>query len=211
MNDKAFILGVASDEYRKRLLKLENDGFLEFANGGGITTLLQQIQPIVNPRGVDWHRTATLIDSDALQPGAPSHQSLAVLNFCAQHSLWCHQLQRRSIENYLPREILRGWAYTGKAPQKRKVFEAFVGMSSSQREHYNMKTGFQGDEDRQGPNCGTLYHNIVGATRASLMNGFGSHIAKLYSSEAISQDHLRRDGSENELRSLVTEILAMAR
>ncbi|WP_137151791.1 hypothetical protein [Devosia sp. FKR38] len=211
LNDRAFLLAMATNEHRSALEHAERSGFLEFSNGGGITTLLQIIVASCSSRGSDSIRTHVLVDSDALQPNAPSEQSENVRSFCDSKLVWCHQLERRAIENYLPPDLLRGWAYAQNKPTAQQAFDAYISMSPDQRRHYNMKKGFKGDAARQGPTSGTLYGGLELSVASALSDGFGTSIANLFTTCMVTEDHSRRDGSWDEINRITTDLIARLR
>lgn len=120
-------------------------------------------------------RTSVLFDSDALRPGVPSGESEAKSRAC--EGLHHHQLEARSIENYLPLDALSRWA-AGRSSRE-ALLSAFLLLSPDQRYHYNMKAGFAGDRPRAAE-AGRLYDNVPARVRDALAEGFGKDIATLF-------------------------------
>lgn len=94
-------------------------------------------------------RAWVLFDSDAQQPAQPSRDSENLRTACINASLSHHQLQRRSIENYLPPEALWGWAgqRRGEAGTRfRRQVETFLALQPKERRHHaDMKETFEND------------------------------------------------------------------
>lgn len=210
LNDRHFILAMASPEQRASILKHETDGTLRFDNGGGINNLLLILQAgSLDPsfrNGV-----GAIFDSDARQPGIPSQVSASVLKFCTGNGLWHHQLNRRSIENYLVTSALSFWTFGRPRERRRRkpIFDAFLKLNRDQRAHYNMKHGFEGDK----PNAvmaGNLFQGLAPETLAFLNDGFGL-VAKLFADFPFQEKHLRSEGMWSEMSPVISELLAMAR
>ncbi len=94
-------------------------------------------------------RVWVLFDSDAQQPGQPSRDSEALRNTCTEAALPHHQLQRRSIENYLPPRALYEWAGQRRGEpatrllRKVQAFEALK--PTTDRHHVDMKEQLEND------------------------------------------------------------------
>ncbi|MFC7693838.1 hypothetical protein ACFQY5_34220 [Paeniroseomonas aquatica] len=108
-----------------------------------------------------------MFDSDALRPNVPSDQSERLKSKCLETGLPFHQLQRRSIESYLPLPALSGWAYNERKYRavRHPIFQAYSAMSKVQKHHYNLKNGFEADAKRQGSNAGDLYEDLEQAQK----------------------------------------------
>lgn len=174
VNDRKFLLAVASPEARSRLFALEREASIEFKNGGGIGTMRQTLEHDLGSQPDLHFRSWVLFDSDAASPGIPSNDSELVRELCVKYRVPFHQLRRRSIENYIPPNALRTWVFaTPKRRHKVPLFRAFCGLSDVQKHHYHLKRGFQG----QAP-AGGLYSSLSPDDRRSLDSGFGNAIAE---------------------------------
>src|SRR5262249_53748583 len=126
-------------------------------------------------------RCSALFDGDGMQPGVPSPESRAIRDICYP-DVHHHQLQRRAIENYLPRAALERWCKQtgGRARRDREAqIDALFALREDQRAHYNMKEGFE----RDAPNAhkaGNLWDDTAAETRRLLNIGLDKDIAKLY-------------------------------
>ena len=213
-SDRGFILAVATADEKRHLEEMESINALRFHNGGGITNLTKQLnqQGAGGPPAI--FQMWTLFDSDALHPGVPSEQTKKAQQACTLHGIPHHRLARRTIESYLPRDALRGWAYSVSKPSlaRKSVFKAHLLLSDDQRFHYNMKGGFVGDQERDDlVNVGTLFDGLNEKALSDLSNGFGNDIAKLFSEERVSESALRADGAWAELRQMITSLVGLVR
>lgn len=93
-------------------------------------------------------RTWLMFDSDALVEGDPSQKSKQLQTDCEEQSLPHHQLQRRSIENYLPPEALWWWTSryrSHETTRRQRLVQEFEALSVTQRRHLDMKERFGSD------------------------------------------------------------------
>lgn len=154
-------------------------------------------------------RLWVLFDSDALEPNRPSKEANEKRELCEASRVPYHQLQRREIENYLPRQVLRTWAERSpgnvRAARRRKAL-AFAGLLPEQRYHFNMKDGFVGDRGVPG-GIPALFSDC--AAHRDLQSGFGRDIASLFQKKdvPIHEEWLRRDGQHPETLGMVQSIL----
>lgn len=216
ITDRAFLLCVASREERRHVEHLERREHLRFDQGGGLGSMKRRI---MQERQQDSKAmpltTWVLFDSDALRPGQPSRDSERLRSECAEASVPYHQLQRRSIESYLPLQALRAWAERG-GPQSadaRRAVRAFGKLTPDQRAHFNMKAGFEGDARRNDATPGDLYDGLPDHIRVPLAHGFGEDIAALFRDrEVIRDSDLRADHAAwHELRSALRELIERSR
>ena len=212
-SDRAFLLAMATPEQRDFLEKHEGNDHLLFRHGGGISKIRQAITEHKQRLGGRLG-CFVLFDSDALRPQQPSAQSQEVATLCEEApTLAHHRLARRNIENYLPRDALRGHVH--RPPPRRRphvaTFDSFVRMRDEQRFHYNMKRGFAGDGERTDGSAGDLYDDLTDAARTALERGFGDTIGRLFKDGNIQPLSLRVEGGWQEINPLVCEIIAMIR
>lgn len=216
ITDRAFLLCVASKEERKHLERLERREHLRFDQGGGLGSMKRRVvQDQRRDATTASHTTWLLFDSDALRPREPSQDSERLRAECLAASVPCHQLQRRSIESYLPLPALRTWADRGgaQAADARRAVRAFVRLTEDQRAHFNMKTGFEGDAKRRDVTAGDLYQGLADDARRHLAHGFGENIAELFKDrEVVQEPDLRTDHTAwHELRSALRELIERTR
>jgi hypothetical protein len=84
-------------------------------------------------------------------------------------------------------------------------------MEKTQRHHFNMKSGFAGDEARQDGTAGHLYDGVSATDKAALAQGFGQQVGSMFLSDLVTEGDLRRDASWAELRHVVQDLIAFMR
>lgn len=209
ISDRSFFLRMASEKQREALIRLEGEGFIEFENGNGISSMPAILRRIAKEDSWLIQQYFVLFDSDALEPGKPSDPSNFLRSECSQNGFMHYQLRRRNIENYITAEALRGWVYgTGRTKiDRRRAFDAYISMRDEQRFHFKLKVGFK----FEGQHSKSLYESLSDRDRAALKYGFGSDVSDLFQNESVSEGHLVRDGTWSELNPVVTRLLAMLR
>jgi len=131
-----------------------------------------------------------------------------------------YPLTRRTIESYVPVQALFTSAERlHRRPQRQAMkaaAEAFKGLNPAQREHFNMKEGFNGDAGADACRwAGGLYDGVSEDTKSKLARGFnfaGSPLGgsfKPTERPLFTDGHLHRDGQETEAKRLVMCILEM--
>ena len=169
------------------------------------------------------YRSWAIFDSDALVPKKPTAEALDKIDACKRSIVRHHMLVRRAIENYLPYEELNSLIpHHPNNLSDRKTVGAFGRLRPDQRAHFNMKSGFQGDEARlsQGgkdaqhkPAVDAHFGDVVTNDRQALAAGFGRDIARLFvpapelGRPAISEAARRRDGQADEMIPLFRGIV----
>lgn len=224
-NDAAFLRACAPRSLRKRLEHAEEAGWLEFEAGGGLPEMIFRAKAD-GCLGQE-HRAARLAivyDSDAKaqydpttdqtvhdQPPrvkwGPSPKAREMRAVCerAAGSPFAHRLRRRSIENYVPGQVLNAWAQ-GKRDQHVRV-NAFLGMTDEQRHYFNMKHGLAGDQ-KSGES--PIYEDLSPADRAILQRGFDSLTDFFHEKKFRIEGHWMRDGQAEEIGPLIEEIIGLA-
>lgn len=207
-NDGAFLRAYAKPEQIERLKRAERKGWIEIVQGGGLSEILHR----VNEDGCSpTHalRLWVMFDSDArapfdpetkeAQPHGPSKQSRRVReackNACGNLGLYAHQLRRRSIENYIPAQVLREW---GKKNSKQSPkISAFLSMTAEQKHHFNMKGGFSADRKSAPPGISPLFSGVD--QHEHLQNGFAGLADFFHEREfKIRQEWIRAELKELE-------------
>ena len=180
-SDRDFLLAIMPAEWKAKILDMESKGWLRFELGGGVTQMTETVR---NMAGNHLERVSTwvMFDSDALAPHRPGPNIPALVNLCTRLVPF-HCLERRAIENYIPLMALNHWADLPARDREVKLAKAraLPQASRSQRAHYNMKYGFNGDANRADlNNVGTLFDGLPAASRQTLATGFGPQIADLF-------------------------------
>jgi hypothetical protein len=145
--DKHFLRCVLPRPRREELRNALDRGWVRAEHGGGLGNMKNYVKSLEGEQA-EQMRVFVLFDSDAQQPARPSRDSEELRKACAEAALPHHQLQRRSIENYLPPPALWHWAgqRRGEAATKlhRKV-QAFEAQPPEERHHADMKALFEPD------------------------------------------------------------------
>jgi hypothetical protein len=212
VTDRDFLLKMLTSQERQFVEKQVQEGFLRFDHGGGLDNMRKKVTEDA-ANGATRHIKWVLFDSDALRPGEPSNQSEQLRAACGD--IPNYQLRRRHSESYLTHEALRLWAASGGPRAVREVrfakLRAFLRMQDEQRHHFNMKDGFEKDAKREDASAGDLYADLTGEDTRQLAHGFGGNIKALFSGATVTEGDLRRDSGWNELRPVLTQLLARMR
>lgn len=215
-HDLNFLKAVARGGRNDRLQRALANQWIRTQPGSGITGLYSQIESAV-ARLPQQLRMWVLFDRDGLRPGHESRDSGRLRNLCQIRSLRYHQLHRRTIENYLPREALEGWSRTharhSVREDRRRLVDAFLALTEAQKHFFNFKHGFSGDVRRPDRHeAGDLYNDVPEATKAILHSGFPLDLVNLFDSQAsgpFEEDWLIRDGQASEIDPMLDDLLSL--
>lgn len=203
--DRAFLESVSFEPWRTRLREAFSDGRLEPTHGGGLPEIRERVEEF-RATPAKRLRHWVVFDSDAREPGRPSQESEKLRELCQDSAVGHHQLMRRASENYLPQPAIHAWAHQS-APNlrtsRRRTAETFSEMEPTQRHHFNMKRGFEGDR-RHGGALPTFFGDWP--QKPELARGFGGNIAKLFLDMEFPESWLLRDGQKDETMSLIQAI-----
>jgi len=145
--DKHFLLCVLPEPRRTELRKALARGWCRAENGGGLGNMRRYVESLKDEHA-EQLRTWFIFDSDAVVKGAPSKNSGLLKQDCEAQSLPHHQLQRRSIENYLPPDALWWWTSfyrSNETTRRQRLVQEFEAMSPEERHHLDMKERFDSD------------------------------------------------------------------
>lgn len=211
VNDETFLRSVVPQAYRGRFEAWLKQEVLKLEHRGG----LENLQHVVKQECREPNRRLrlfVLFDSDARKSGKPSSQSRELARTCQRRSLAHHQLQRRAIENYIPKPALERWLRGSRSrdfdrwlPKLQALFHQRV--TNEQRHHYNMKSGLQGD--RNGGELADIYDGLDESIAAELESGFGGDVARAFE-ESIPGAWCVEDGQGPELTQLFERLLRAA-
>lgn len=213
-NDLNFLRAVARGGHRARFELALQKEWLRVQHGGGIPGVRSQIQTVSS--GVRQQlKMWVLFDRDGLRPGHESRESARLRELCEKRSLSHHQLRRRTIENYLPREALQAWWHrqSKQAEKKRirKLVESYLSLSEDQRHFFNLRRGFERDQRRKDQHeVGDLYADVSDEKKAVLANGLSASIAELFdpqTSGPFDEKWLIRDGQGPEIDAMLDHLL----
>jgi len=242
-NDRAFLLKLAEPRARRELDMAIKAGWIEFEMGGGIHEIHQRLlgftgkaHQIADHLRIELARLWVMFDRDAdlNDRSKESDRSRQVRECAAQLTIpWplaAHQLERRTIENYVPAETIRGW-WCGQARtsadriEREQLAKGFLdsgGLATTARRFYNMKRGLRGDvpdrrkkEDRHTTrpplvdgDLDPLFRGLQPATRDCLaQRGFRGLADAFGEVGAVSDRALAQEVALGERRRLVASIL----
>ncbi|MCY2991508.1 MAG: hypothetical protein NTY19_27080 [Planctomycetota bacterium] len=214
VNDRNFLLAVAKQEVRQRLLEAQSQQWLLFENAGGIGSIPQRAKELA-ASPPDRLRSYLLFDSDARLPGRPSSQARNAASRCEEGEVSFHRLERRTIENYIPVPALKQWAYSSRpgreASQRAGRVRAYSNMVPEQRHHFNLRHGSSGDLDHPDwplAEIETLYARVPDDDRSWLQDGLGRHIAsEVFGESSLPYKWIVGEGICDELEPLLETIL----
>jgi hypothetical protein len=144
LTDKHFLLCVASEPRRTALRRALARGWCRAEHGGGLGDMGNYLDSL-REDDAERLRTWVMFDSDASSPGLPSEQSEALRQKCVEAAVPHHQLQRRSIENYLPPRAFWEWAAVVRGfptRDRQRLAQQFEAMPKEERHHLKMKEMF---------------------------------------------------------------------
>lgn len=179
-NDRRFWLSMMPDDQRTMFLDFERRRIFEFTSRGGLDELRASLAEQVKRGAVSSMDSWVLFDSDGEIPGHRSASAAAMIQFCKDNDLFHHCLNRRAIENYIPRAALWHWAQGASGEKKRKrqkVVAAYQNMTSDQRWHYHMKSGWP---EKPSSQANLLYASLSLKDRNILKDGIANDIATVY-------------------------------
>ncbi|HWN69820.1 MAG TPA: hypothetical protein VNM90_19395 [Haliangium sp.] len=226
LNDGMFLRAIASEKYWPRFGEAVRNDWINVAHGGGIESIERRVTEIMVTEGQAGQPDACLrmwimFDSDAIDPRAPSKSSERLKRKCEESKkpIRYHQLKRRAIENYLPRQALDNYTREafpgGKERSGRQVFKAYYAMEPLQRHHYNLKEGFQQDRKR-GEKIDLLQHFGDHQNQPELQRGFGKQIWREVCNHPLNLEHkippfpvswLHDDSSREEAEDILRSLL----
>lgn len=211
LNNQSFI-----SSYRKNCFQFRHAG-----GKGGLSGSSKVFSDGVWPRSDGAYSRAlrlwngVMLDSDAEFPGHQPNDG--IVNACRETAAWVHQLQARSIENYIPKEALLKFLRSN--DDVNRVYKYFD-LSEQQRIHYNIKRGFKKKNDAPLSKASfltdsetraevrQLYADVPEGSWDLLAPGFGSGLSQIF----VDQQHRPNTGASVEFpapstREEVEEIL----
>jgi len=213
--DRDFLLAMSNEQQQRFLLDREAQKALDVVLGGGVDSMIKRARRDCEQRDSTYGRRWYLFDSDALRPREPSSKSKELRNACGTHIPYL-QLSRRAIENYLPLDTLRNWAYSKRRAQRHRIakFEAFLRLKDQKddfniQHYFNMKHGFKKKRDKRAE--AEDYTTVPQADRDALREGFGEDIGRLFQGGSIERRHLERDGGWQDVNPNVARLVALMR
>lgn len=233
-NDGAFLLRMSLGRQRQRLQHALEMGWLIFEHAGGIRELTRILQKCCDlddtkpDSWIRWLRLWVMFDRDAhvndcTLPSVHTDEALDTLAALQRKvdTAWLggKRLERRTIENYLPKEGLLNYATqaTNRHVQQRRkaTFDAFYHPLMNDptgadrlRANYPMSEGLNKHE-RIALN---IYSNLDNERWEGLAGGFGDEVKKLWADErpGLRDEWIEREGNSpkcREIERLISDIL----
>ncbi|WP_437993502.1 hypothetical protein [Sorangium sp. So ce145] len=178
-SDGAFLKAMVRAFGRTDLEVAIERGWVDIVHAGGVGELEKRVNERVSAVPGPC-RVFVFCDSDRMHPAHNDTEAIKVLAACcAHHGVPGHVLHKRTIESYLPKGSLQHL----KRPD---VFTAFFGaLSDVQRDHYNMKDGFERPKTPGGdvavrPEHRGLFGGLAQDVLRRLCGGFGSDAWRLF-------------------------------
>lgn len=147
-------------------------------------------------------RVVVFTESDGTVPGENQKAALLIQQTCEQEGVPFMILRKKTIENYIPDEILDAWS-PNPSYGKYRIVDAVKKLCPEQRDHYPMKNGLK--FQNASLSVQALYSEISVADMGELAKGLGKNVIenlRVYS-DIISADALRQRDGHGELDRLV--------
>lgn len=153
-------------------------------------------------------RFIVFTDSDGTIPSEIQDNAKRVRQLCEQENVPYWILNKRTIENYIPDEVLEAWIPSNPDYEKRRLVDSVKRLNSAQRDHYPMKKGLK--LSQTSPAVQAFYHGISDADITELSKGFGKDVIEKLGEfrDVLTPEALRQRDGQNELDHLVELIAA---
>ncbi|MCC6558040.1 MAG: hypothetical protein IT372_34265 [Polyangiaceae bacterium] len=180
LNDWAFLEKVVPEAWKKRWSRAVEKRWIEPEHGGGIEGVRSKVEHVADDPARRL-RTWAMFDSDGRRRKDASPQAEDTRKACEEWGVAHCRLERRAIENYIPRDTLYDWALRRRPAASRDAklacVRAFYAMERDEHRHFfNMKDGFAGDEG-SGQGVCSIYSD-PSVDRVALRTGFHRSIAQ---------------------------------
>ena len=127
-------------------------------------------------------RLVSVIDSDRRTPNArPSPAARRLQRICQRYNLPCWTLAKREAENYLTRRLLL--SHPNPRANHHQVVSAWDRLNHNQKNFLDMKRGLKSARSTLEQH---LFQNLGTVERATLLYGFGEHVAECWTASAAS-------------------------
>jgi hypothetical protein len=157
-------------------------------------------------------RVVVFTDSDGEVPGELHRNAQLIKDACQVESIPCLVLSKRSIENYIPDEVLDAWLLPNPNYKNHHLFlDAVKRLNPAQRDHYPMKKKYF-DISKAQPAVQALYQDVSDVDKREFVNakGFGDDVIEKLRDfrDALTPEALRQRDGQGELDRLVALIAA---
>lgn len=219
VSDRAFMEAIARAYGADTLLCALERGHCVFVHAGGkgdipkfAAGVRQKRMPRTENQLGDVARIYCLADSDRLAPEHVPQSVTDLRDALGRFHIPVHVLHKRDTENYLPVDALPSSGKRG------RVRQAFLRLEASQRDHYDMKIGFETEKGKTVvPKEQAALFRVLSrpADLDELRGGFGKKVGERYGQEECRR-FLTKDGFEavcqtkrGELRELLESLEAL--
>jgi hypothetical protein len=171
-SDGAFLFTMIKAFDRDDLLLALDQGWLDVRHLGGFGEVGKAVEQI-RSQAVGPLRIIVFADSDQSYPGERTPTIEKVQSSCDPGGIPFVILKKRKIENYIPVDYL----------PRRSARNALLHLSEQQRDHYEMKKGFERDQYGRAvvPDSQTeLFRGVRPAVLTALCGGFGKRISDVF-------------------------------
>jgi hypothetical protein len=231
-NDWGFLNKVVPFDWRTRWAEAVEAGWIA-QQGGGLGEIKQVIREQIALHHARRLRTWVMFDSDGRVQGHLSTAATAARDACKEWTITHHPLQRRAIENYIPKAVLYDLATrrandeTIQETYKRNIrpcLDAYFNMGKpEQRHHYNLADGFNADakskeklDESTRERLNALYDAPLKWPTSPLYGGLGGNPAQeIWGNNPdrqryeMTEEHIRSADFEDERAQIFQSIFAM--
>ncbi len=198
-NDWGFLNKIVPASWKARWERAVGGRWIEPEMAGGITEIPNIVGKHVAEDPPRRLRTWVMFDSDGRINSHRSAQALKALDTCVAWSVSHHLLERRAIENYVPKATLFDWARRRpdrmSRSKKTEHVEAYLAMTPEQRYYYNLKEGFKKDGESEGNLDDDIKSGLAALYPAPLRNPGGPLWDGLH--PTVAQDVWGYDPNQN--------------
>jgi hypothetical protein len=204
-SDRAFLLSIAKPQWRERLEELEEAGRLVFFHGGGLPNMLRRVKRLKNKKRSHRWRIWTMFDSDGLRPGGRSTVARNLKSLAGRVVAGRWMLKRRFVESYIPQKALEAWASADES--RRQIFDAWKGLDTEHKYHFNMKNGLGKDVGR-GDFAAARRFWVDHVDDPALQKGFGRKVSEVLENPELCWSNYDAD-ARDEANEALGQLLRM--
>lgn len=178
-SDGAFLTAIINAYGRTDLWFAFQSRWIELDHAGGYGEIEKRIRRYLE-RNQGPRRVLVVTDSDRLFPGHQSQTFKKIDEACTTLGVPYIVLAKRAIENYLPVGALQR---SGNSD----CYQAFLKLTTVQRDHYGMKKGFgrdKSDAPRVLDEQAAIFEHVPRKALENLCGGFGGEAWKLFQTAA---------------------------
>ncbi|MFH7011160.1 hypothetical protein ACHRV5_04770 [Flavobacterium sp. FlaQc-52] len=205
-----------------------NNNWIQFENAGGCDNIInflegkkQSFNSLPKSDKSKYLRCFVLMDSDKLHFSYELKENkIKTLNYLDNNNISYHILEKRSIENYVPKEV-----FINLDNRYNTWLDAFQALSEEQKDFFSIENGLCGVDKNQNPkkseeqinlDTNNLFNNIlIGSLKTNILvnglkhQGYGSfkeNFPKLFESPNTNTITLKGRANSMELENIVQKI-----